>query len=157
MSGLMTKLSHGIQRESVNINLNYYIRRLWNSSLFQFIFKFRLRRRTYNYHLSSSLGSVDGKSSMIHYNPQGLQQDSKQYLKLESSSDDNPSVTICRWRKWYFDKKYLKIPISPLSSTSSKYQNLHLKLERFKIKKIEVEKMVWLFQVEKMGSPVDLL
>ena len=50
-------------------------------------------------------------------------------------------------------KNYLKIPISPLSSISSKYQNLHLKLERFKIKKIEVEKMVWLFQVEKMGSP----
>ena len=39
-------------------------------------------------------------------------------------------------------KKYLKIPISPLLSIPTKYQNLHLKSERFKIKKIEVEKMV---------------
>ena len=32
-------------------------------------------------------------------------------------------------------KKYLKIPISPLLSISSEYQNLHLKSKRFKIKK----------------------
>ena len=50
-------------------------------------------------------------------------------------------------------KNYLKIPISPLEVFLPKYQKLHLKSERFKIKKIEVEKMVWLFQVEKMGSP----
>ena len=51
-------------------------------------------------------------------------------------------------------KNYLKIPISPLWSISSKIPKTPLKTERFKIQKIEVEKMVWLFQVEKMGSPM---
>ena len=58
------------------------------------------------------------------HNPQGLQLDSKnlnsyskfklfiskkilheKYWKPEYSSDDNPSVPTCRWRKRYFGKK----------------------------------------------------
>ena len=49
----------------------------------------------------------------------------EKYWKLESSSDENPSVSICRWRKRYFGKKlfentnfstfkyFFKIPKSP--------------------------------------------
>ena len=50
-------------------------------------------------------------------------------------------------------KNYLKIPISPLWSISSKIPKTPLKIGTFQNQKIEVEKMVWFFQVEKMGSP----
>ena len=54
-------------------------------------------------------------------------------------------------------KDYLKIPISPLWSISSKIPKTPLKIGTFQNQKIEVEKMVWFFQVEKMGSPKDEL
>ena len=45
------------------------------------------------------------------------------------------------------------IPISPLWSISSKIPKTPLRIGTFQNQKIEVEKTVWFFQVEKMGSP----
>ena len=59
----------------------------------------------------------------------------EKYWKLEYSSDDNPSVPICRWRKRYFGKKIFENTNFSTLKISSKIPKTPLKIGTFQNQK----------------------
>ena len=75
----------------------------------------------------------------------------EKYSKLEYWSNGNPSVPICRWKKRYFGETLFENTIFSTLKFSFKIKKVHLKSERFKIKKQGRQNDI-VSQVERMGS-----